>query len=113
MAAMDLRSGEVVLLGKCLNYSKLQQSRKVITPALDGTVYAQSLGKAVVRYEVDIYVSSSLQRILLETAHEQCAGVTLYLRDNTPVNGVIESETMDWKEFPDGHGVAHFVIIKE
>lgn len=113
MAAMDLRSGEVVLLGKCLNYSKVQQSRKVITPALDGTVYAQSTGKAIIRYEVDVYVSSALQRILLETAHEQCAGVTLYLRDNTPVNGVIESETLAWKEFVDGHGVAHFVIIKE
>ena len=112
MAAMDFKVGTSVI-GKCLNYRFRPQARKVISAALDGTVYAQSTGKRINKYEVDIYCATATTRALLAAANGYCSEVTLCDRSGGEHIGFIEEETLDWKEWTDGHGVAHFTIIVE
>lgn len=112
MAAMDFNVGSVTV-GKCLNYKAQYEAKKIISRANDGTVYAQSVGKPIQRFEVDVYCATALTRAFLETASFNCAEVTLYNRSNSPIVGFIEDETINWKEWKDGHGIGHFTIIKE
>ena len=112
MAAMDFKIGSAVV-GKCLNYKFLPVAKKIISYALDGTVYAQSTGKATNKYEVDIYCSTSLGRAAVDTASLNCSEVILCDRGGAEHVGFIEEETIDWKEWKDGHGVGHFTVVQE
>lgn len=112
MAALDFNVGTTTI-GKCLDYKQRNEAKKIISKANDGTVYAQSVGKPAVRYEVDIYCSTALLRAMVETASVNCSEVTLYDRNNSQIVGFIEEDTIEWKEWTDGHGIGHFTIIKE
>ena len=113
MAAMDFIIGETVV-GKVLNYKKKHTAQKVISTALDGTVYSQQTGNAHVRYEMDVYCSTSTNRNSIDSANDQCYPVQFIQRNGLQaVTGIIEEDTIDWKEWKDGHGVGHFTIIKE
>ena len=112
MAAMDFKVGDSTI-GKCLDYKRRPEAKKIISKANDGTVYAQSVGKPIIKYEVDIYCSTNLLRVMLETASANCSEVTLYDRNNSQIVGFIQDETIEWKEWRDGHGIGHFTIIKE
>ena len=112
MAAMDFKVGDSVI-GKCLSYRFLPQAKKKINAALDGTVYAQSTAKRLNKYEVHIFCATALTRALLDTANAYCSEVTMCDRNGSEHTGFIVEDTLEWKEWKDGHGVAHFTIIEE
>lgn len=111
MAAMELKVGSGVV-GKVLNYRPVQVAQKVITTALDGTVYAQKTGDPVQKYVVDAYSPSAIYRGILDTACSRAEEVSFTNRSNVEIPGVIEEESIEWKEWPDGHGVAKFTLIR-
>ena len=112
MAAMDVNIG-TVKVGTCLNYTKKPTAQKVINISKGGSVYAQQTGKPVKKYEVAIFCPTKENRDAIDTASNECIEITLESRDATEITGIIEDETIEWKEWEDGHGVGTFVLIEE
>lgn len=110
MAVMDCKIDNSVV-GKVLNHKSLPQAQKIISTALDGTVYGQKIGDAIRKYEIDVYCSTFSRRTALDSACENCSEVTIILRNGTEFVGIIEEETIDWKEWKDGHGVGKFTLM--
>ena len=112
MAAMDVIIGEDVV-GTCLNHKKTPTAQKVLNTTMNGSVYGQQTGDAIIRYEMIVYCPTKSDRDALDQASNQCGEITVILRDNTEVTGIIEDVTIEWKEWEDGHGVGTFVLIEE
>lgn len=110
MAIMDCKIGDSVV-GKVLNYKHLPQAQKIISTSLDGTVYGQKIGEAIEKYSVDVYCATATMRTQMDNACSGCAEVTIILRTSVEITGIIEEETIDWREWADGHGVGHFTLI--
>lgn len=110
MAVMDCKIDDTVV-GKLVGYKYLPQAQKIISTALDGTVYGQKTGNAIHKYEVNVYCSTALNRAFLDLACQGCAEVTIILRNGSEFTGIIEEETIEWKEWADGHGVGKFTLI--
>ena len=110
MAIMDCKLGDTVV-GKIAGYKAIPQAQKIISTALDGTAYGQKTGNAIHKYEVNVYCSTALNRTLLDFACQGCTEVTIILRNGLEVIGIIEEETIKWKEWVDGHGVGKFTLI--
>lgn len=112
MGSMDFLINDIVV-GTVLNYKHLPEAQKIISKALDGTVYGQSTGKATQKYEVDIYCSTGSKRNAIDSASNDCSEVTMVLRDGiTSIIGIIEDETISWKEWVDGHAVGKFTLVE-
>lgn len=109
MAIMDCIINESVV-GTVVGYKSMPQAQKIISTALDGTVYGQKIGDAIRKYEVNVYCSTATYRTALDSACNNCSEVTIILRNGTEFVGVIEEETIEWKEWPDGHGVGRFTL---
>lgn len=110
MASMDCKIGENIV-GKVLNYKHLPKAQKIISTALDGTTYGQKTGDAIQQYSVDVYCSTEAKRNSIDLACGECTELTIVLRDGTTeVTGVIEDETVEWKEWEDGHAVGRFTL---
>ena len=110
MAVMECRIDETVV-GRLVGYKYLPQAQKIISKALDGTVYGQKIGNAIHKYEVNVYCSTASNRSLLDLACQECTEVTITLRNRSEFTGIIEEETIEWKEWADGHGVGKFTLI--
>ena len=111
MAAMDVLVGNDVV-GMALNIKKRPQAQKVLNSALDGTVYVQNTGRAILRYEVNIYCGTKADRDKMDDASNNGDIVTVVDRDEVDIIGYIEDDTITWNEWIDGHGVGRFVLIK-
>lgn len=112
MAAMDFKINDSVV-GKCLDYRYRPEAKKIISRANDGTAYAQSVGLPTRKYIVDVYCASGLARTMVDLASTSCAAVTFVDRKGSEHTGFIEDDTIEWKEWKDGHGVGQFTIIQE
>lgn len=112
MAVMDVYVNSTVR-GHMLNYKRKYEAQKIVSKALDGTSYVQNVGSAITRYEVDVYCSSGINRDAMDLASNTCAEISIILRDGHEVKGFIEDAEIEWKEWTDGHGVGHFVLIEE
>ena len=112
MAVMDFYVGNT-LRGQVLNYKRKFEAQKLVSKALDGTSYAQSLGNAITRYEVHVYCATETNRNALDSACNECDEVSIILRSGSEIKGFIEDEEIVWKEWTDGHGVGKFTLIKE
>lgn len=110
MAAMDCKIDDTVV-GKVLNYKSLPQAHKIISLSLDGTVYGQKIGEATRKYLVHVYCATALNRTYLDLACSGCLEISIVLRTGLEVTGIIEEETIDWKEWTDGHGVGKFTLV--
>lgn len=110
MAIMDCKIDETVV-GKLIGYKPIPQAQKIISTALDGTVYGQKTGEAINKYEVNVYCSTVSNRMLLDEACQECAEVTIVLRNEDEFVGIIEEDTIAWKEWIDGHGVGKFTLV--
>lgn len=110
MAVMDCKISDSVV-GKVLNYKHLPQAQKIISTSLDGTAYGQKTGDAIDKYEVDVYCATALMRTYMDIACSGCIEVTIILRSGLEFTGIIEEETIGWKEWKDEHGVGHFTLI--
>ena len=110
MAIMDCKINDSVV-GKVLNYKYLPRAQKIISKSLDGTAYGQKVGDATITYSVDVYCATASRRASMDNACSDCAEVTIILRTGVEVTGIIEEETIDWKEWKDGHAVGKFTLI--
>ncbi len=110
MAIMDCMIGDSVV-GKVLNYKYLPQAQKIISKSLDGTVYGQKTGEATTTYEVNIFCATASNKLSMDGACSDCAEITIILRSGVEVAGIIEEETIDWKEMKDGRAVGKFTLI--
>lgn len=112
MGSMDFLIDNLVV-GTVLNYKHLPEAQKIISKALDGTIYGQSTGSATQKYEVDVYCSTGSKRQAINSACNDCSEVTMILRDGlTEIVGIIEDETISWKEWVDGHAVGKFTLVE-
>lgn len=107
---MDIKVGNTVV-GMLLAMKRRYTAQKIVNTALDGTVYVQNTGRPITRYEVHCYCGTSEDRDALDDGANNGDVVTITTRDDVDVVGYIESETVDWKEWVDGHGVGQFVFI--
>ena len=100
------------IVGTALNVKKQDTAQKMLSIALDGTPYAQTTGSPIIRYIVDCYCGTATNRNKLDNASNQGALVTVSTRNDLEVTGYIEENTIDWKEWPDGHGVGKFTLVQ-
>ena len=112
MSAMDCKINGTDV-GTVLNYKHLPEAQKIISKALDGTVYGQKTGDAVSKYSVDLFCSTKYKRESIDLACANCTEIIMTLRDGlTNVTGIIEEETVNWKEWVDGSGVGKFTLVE-
>lgn len=102
---------EGITIGTVLNAKRRFTAQKMVNTTLDGTVYIQSTGKPISRYEVYVYCGTPEDRNSLDKAANESASVTITLRDGAIVTGYIEEDEVTWREWIDGHGVGSLTII--
>lgn len=110
MAIMDLKVGDSVV-GKVLNYKHLPEAQKIISKSLDGTVYGQKTGDATTTYAVDCFCATAANRASVDNACSDCAEISIILRTGVEVAGIIDDETIEWKDMKDGRAVGKFTLI--
>jgi len=104
---------ESTSIGIVLNAKKQPYAQKIIKNALDGTTFIQTTGGAIIRYIIDVFCDTKAKRDSLDEANNNGTLLTLVLGENNSVYGYVEDETISWKEWKDGHGVAHFTMMKQ
>lgn len=109
---MDLKK-DTTIYAKVLNAKRLFEARKIISTALDGSTYVQNTGKAITRYELDIYCATGTMRDMVDEACNEGDRLTLVFDNLDTIDGFIEDETIEWKGWKDGHGVSKIKFIKE
>lgn len=107
---MEIKIGTTTV-ATVLNAKRAYIARKISNAALDGSAYVQSVGRASETYEIDAYCATGANRNAIDSACNTSEMITLVL-DNANIGGFITDETIDWKEWPDGHGVGHFTLAR-
>ena len=111
MAAMDLKVGNEVVGMVLGNLRRRYKAQKIVNTALDGTVYVQTTGRPITRFEVNCYCGTGEDRDKLDAGANNGDVITVTTRDLVDVIGYVEEDTIDWKEWVDGHGVGRFTLI--
>ena len=111
MAAMDLKVGNEVVGMVLGTLRRRYKAQKIIVTALDGTTYAQNTGRPITRYEVNCYCGTAEDRDKLDAGSNNGDVITVTTRDEVDVTGYVEEDSIEWKEWVDGHGVGRFILI--
>ena len=97
-------------LGIMLRFKYKPKALKISNTALDGTPYVQNPGKATDKRESAVFCDSYEKKHAMDEASNDGALLTV-LWEGTTVRGYIENDSINWKEWRDGHGVGQFTLI--
>ena len=107
---MDIKVGNTVV-GMLIAMKRRYTAQKIVNTAIDGTVYVQNTGRPITRFEVNCYCGTAEDRDKLDEGCNNGDVVTVTTRDDVEVTGYIEDDSIEWKEWVDGHGVGRFILI--
>lgn len=93
-----------------LAVSPSTESVRVLSKALDGTVYVQTIGKPIKKYKVGIFCDSVSKKLAVEEAYNSGAVVSIKNNDYS-FYGIIENE-VGWNDYKDKFTANISVIVE-